>query len=115
MKHYAILALFTLAACSDYAPVKKQSVINPVTREITPPAPCPDWSHPNPGNYDNSVHSNFGCATAKNLAIQLADPADAVRGHGEKTGDTEAGVRAVQRYRAGEIPAPLSPLSEVGN
>lgn len=105
-------SLLALAAC-DYTPVKKEATINPVTREITPPTPCPDWSSPTE-NYDNSVHSNFGCATAKNTAIQLADPADAVRGHGDNRADTEAGVRSIQRYRAGEIPEPLVPLSDVG-
>ncbi|MBN8543556.1 MAG: hypothetical protein J0M34_04750 [Alphaproteobacteria bacterium] len=114
MKHILpILLLASLAACDDYVPAEKKAVINPVTREITKPAPCPDWSHQTE-NYDNSVHSNFGCATANNIAIQLDDPADAVRGHGSGT-DTESTVRTVGRYRAGEIPQPLQPLSDVGN
>lgn len=108
-----IFLLFMLSACSDYIPAEKKAVINPVTHEITKLAPCPDWSHQTQ-NYDNSVHSNFGCATANNIAIQLDDPADAVRGHGTST-DTESTVRTIGRYRVGEIPKPLQPLSELGN
>ena len=107
------LALLSLAACSDYEPVKKEFKVDPVTHRVTLPSPCPDWSQVHPGNYDNSRDSNFGCATENNIAVQLADPGDAIKGHGEGS-DTQASTRAIQRYRAGEIPVPLQPVNDIG-
>jgi hypothetical protein len=108
-----LFALLGLTACSDYTPTEKRFTVDPATHQVTLPSPCPDWSSPTE-NYDNSKHSNFGCATANNIAIQLDDPADAIEGHGAKTPNTETTVRTIQRYNAGEIPEPLVPLSDIG-
>ena len=63
----------------------------------TPPA-CPDWSKP-PIDYSAQVASNFGCATATNLANMVADPNDLLHGN---PSDRASGVMAggaVQAYR----------------
>ncbi|MBV8594281.1 MAG: hypothetical protein JOZ27_08285, partial [Caulobacteraceae bacterium] len=60
---------------------------------------CPNWSKP-PGNDPaNTLHSDFGCATAKNLAAMVADPRDLVapREMGPPVGDPA--VAGVDRYR----------------
>jgi type IV pilus biogenesis protein CpaD/CtpE len=110
----SLLVMLSLAACSDYTPVEKKAQVDPVSREITNPQPCPDWSHPTE-NYDNSQHSNFGCVYERNMLVQMDDPADYVKGSGDKKPDTENTVRTIQRYRAGEIPQPLTPNSDIGN
>lgn len=108
--HILILAgfLFILAGC-DYEPEPKVVTYDAASNTLTLPHPCPDWSHPSVGNYDNSNHSNFGCAANTNFGLQVADPHDYVEGHGDVGPDTETTVRVIERYRAGEIPEPLDP------
>jgi len=64
---------------------------------------CPDWSKPTGPDYRNTVHSNFGCATISNLGLMVADPADLMRGQAIGPGDAEAAVKAIERYRKGEV------------
>lgn len=117
MRAFLILMLpFALAACAgDFTPVEKQPTYDHTTGAVIPPYPCPDWSHSSVGNYDNSNHSNFGCATRNNLAVQLENPRDLIEGRGHAGGgDIESSVRTIERYRAGEIPAPLVPQQDMG-
>lgn len=110
-RRFLCLALLTLAACSaDPAPTTKEMRYDPQTNRFVPSAPCPDWSHSASSNYDNSLHSNYGCAVVNNMGQQIADPADIVRGNGNGKADTEAATRAIQRYRSGEIPEPFTPM-----
>lgn len=58
--------------------------------EAIPPK-CPDWSGPSGQNMTGSTHSNYGCATATNLAAMIADPRDLADGRDYKgTGSAEA-------------------------
>ena len=114
MRAFMISALLLLSACSDFTPASKEPVYNPTTRTVDVPARCPDWSHSASNNYDNSVHSNYGCAVGNNMAVQLADPADWQRGHGAQGPDTHTTTRVIERYRAGEIPEPLVPQQTSG-
>lgn len=62
---------------------------------------CPDYSHPSMMTADASTSSNFGCATASNLAAMVADPADLVRGApGSPTADPLTMTKAIGAYRA---------------
>ncbi len=51
-----------------------------VTRTSASVSGCPDNRHASGMTADASTSSNFGCATAANLAAMIADPADLVRG-----------------------------------
>ena len=69
---------------------------------------CPDWSG-EPGNtVANVATSNWGCATASNLGLMIADPGELIAGRRAGPVDADYAVLAVQRYRKGEI-RPLSP------
>ena len=110
MRRYLVLSLIVLAACSDGTPTPKEPVYDAATNRIIPAGPCPDWSQTSEDNYDNSVHSNYGCAVNNNLAVQVANPRDWAEGHGAEGPDTEITGTVIQRYRAGEIPVPLTPV-----
>lgn len=115
MRHMLIpmIALLALTACGDdYIPREKKAVYDPQTQETVLPYPCPDWSHNTVRNYDNSAHSNFGCATHNNMAIQLEDPRDLHRGHGEKSPDAGITTGVIEAYRAGDLPQPLEPQED---
>jgi pilus assembly protein CpaD len=64
---------------------------------------CPDWTaHPS-HSFSNSTSSNFGCATARNLGLMVAEPADLIAGReiGPADGVVQAG--AVKRYHDDEV------------
>lgn len=109
-----VLMLLALAACDNFTPREKVATYDPETRGLELPYPCPDWSQSQVHNYKNEPHSNFGCAVNTNMAVQLENPEDLHHGHGNASPDTEVTVRAVQQYRSGDIPVPLTPLQSTG-
>ncbi len=63
---------------------------------------CPDWTG-RPGiTYENTPSSNFGCATATNLGLMVADPGDIVAGRDPGLMDGEFVARSIERYRKGK-------------
>lgn len=115
MTRLAITAVvLALAACSGEPPRVKDAQVDAATGVVTPPYPCPDWSSNTVRNYGNHVHSNYGCATNHNMALQVEDPRDLHRGHGDGKPDASITSRVIERYRAGELPAPLTPQQATG-
>ena len=60
---------------------------------------CPNWSVPAQPNYNNRTMSNFGCSVNSNLAMQVANPEDLLRGQEGTLGSNAAGTKAVILYR----------------
>jgi pilus assembly protein CpaD len=81
---------------------------------VTTP-PCPNWSKNPPLDYTNVHPSNFGCATATNLAHMVASPADLVEGRPLGLADAIPAAAAVQRYQSDKVALPaavgLGPIS----
>lgn len=63
---------------------------------------CPDWTDRGGVTHSNQPSSNWGCATAVNFGLMVANPGDLVRGRDGGPGDGAAQVLAIQRYRKGE-------------
>lgn len=63
---------------------------------------CPDWTASVWDNYDNQPHSNWGCATAVNLGLMVANPRDLIEGRAAPVADGELQALAIERYRRGE-------------
>ncbi len=59
---------------------------------------CPDWSSSPTHNYENKDFSNFGCAYYNNVAVQLSDPADLEKGHGQNRGSADREGIIIQKY-----------------
>lgn len=71
-----------------------------VSRALAHVDGCPDWTPDAGTEYGGGTVNNFGCATAVNLAAQIADPQDLVRGRsGDRSGDARVSVKAIQSYR----------------
>jgi pilus assembly protein CpaD len=68
---------------------------------VTLPA-CPDWSDRPGRTWNNTVSRNWGCATATNLGLMVAEPGDLATGRTPGPMDGEFSVLAIQRYRTGE-------------
>lgn len=84
------------------------SVILAAGRILLSVPACPDWSKPAGGDPTNTPSSNFGCASARNLAAMIAEPADLVAPDEPGPANAERLARAVERHRRGDS-APLDP------
>jgi pilus assembly protein CpaD len=73
-----------------------------VGRFVVIPPECPDWSKRADGDPANRVSSNFGCATATNFGLMVANPGDIVRGRTAGAADGAVGARRYKTYREGE-------------
>ncbi|RJF85412.1 CpaD family pilus assembly protein [Sphingomonas cavernae] len=75
--------------------------IRVVVSRMTASVPeCPDWSRPSQPEYEASTMSNFGCASAKNLAAMIADPEDLLHGrNGQGGSDAHTATKAVKAFR----------------
>ena len=68
-------------------------------RRATVPG-CPNWSQPSQPDWDNKTMAGFGCSVNANLAAQVANPEDLIRGReGAPVMDSVTAVRAVDMYR----------------
>jgi pilus assembly protein CpaD len=78
-----------------------------VGRHIVKTPTCPDWSKPATGDPANRITSNFGCATATNLGLMIADPGVLVHGTDELgPADGEAVARGISKYRKDAVKKP---------
>jgi pilus assembly protein CpaD len=73
-----------------------------VPRHVVSLPGCPDWSDRPGRTWNNSVSSNWGCATSVNFGLMVAEPSDLVNGRRPGPMDGEFAVLAIERYRAGE-------------
>lgn len=82
------------------AATSEEGAVRVVVRRyvVTLPA-CPDWTAPPGHTFNNQPRSNWGCATATNLGMMVADPGDLVRGRGPGPRDGETAARSVRHYR----------------
>lgn len=63
---------------------------------------CPNWSKAPGNDLSNTLPSDFGCATATDLAATIVDPGDLIRGRDLQGAFGDPAVAAVQRYRTGK-------------
>jgi pilus assembly protein CpaD len=70
-----------------------------VSRSLADVPNCPDWRRPSQPEFAASTMSNFGCATNRNLAAMVADPADLVQGREINGNDPLTISRAIKTYR----------------
>lgn len=60
---------------------------------------CEDWSSGTSFNWANNQHSNFGCATQRNLGLMVANPADLYSSQTMSNFDGERSNPIVHTYR----------------
>lgn len=79
-----------------------QAIVESMRYLITYPH-CPDWSKPAAGAFTNTSTSNYGCATAMNLARMVASPADLVEGRELSPTNTIMAVNALGRLYSDRV------------
>lgn len=71
-----------------------------VSRAVARVDDCPNYSRGNRAEYSGSTASNYGCATAANLAAMIANPQDLIEGHAyDRSAEAELSVKAIKTYR----------------
>jgi len=71
-----------------------------VSRAVATVDGCPDHRRGNFADVAGSTASNYGCATAVNLAAMIANPQDLVEGHAyDRAADANLSVKAIKTYR----------------
>jgi pilus assembly protein CpaD len=80
---------------------------------------CPNWSMNDAGDFTNAPTSNFGCATAVDLGLMVASPADLASGRTLAAADGKPAAAAVDRYLDDKVPplpaeANLAPVGSGG-
>jgi len=88
---------------SDFAvKIPARDAVNLVIRRYVVTLPgCPDWSGER-FTYNNVPTSNWGCASATNFGLMVAEPGDILHGRGEGYADGEYAATSISNYRKGE-------------
>lgn len=81
------------------APVTPGTVRVVVSRMTAGVPGCPDHSRDSSVDYNQNTSSNFGCASAVNLAAMVANPQDLIRGSAGTGNDAATSFRAIDLYR----------------
>jgi pilus assembly protein CpaD len=92
----------------------RDAVVVAIGRYVVTGPKCPDRSKPEPDDFTNTVESNYGCATATNLGLMVANPGDLVHGTVAGPADADFAARGVQLYRSGGISKTLAPAMSSG-
>jgi pilus assembly protein CpaD len=102
-KHGVLMATLpaTAAPVGEHLALGDEMTVQLERYTVTPPD-CPNWSKPAGGDPTNSVWSNFGCATATNLGLMVAQPRDLLVGRQPGPPDADPALKAIQNYRAGK-------------
>lgn len=67
--------------------------------------PCGDWSENLGDTASNRIAKNFGCATQRNIAAQIADPRDLVEMRGSEPADSTRRAAVLDNYEKGKVTA----------
>ena len=92
------------------APSALASIKIRYTKLTAEAGPCGQWPHDigpsaDAGDFSNRPYWNLGCATQRNLAAMVANPADLVQPRGETPAYEPRRSVAIDKYRTGMSPA----------
>jgi pilus assembly protein CpaD len=108
LRHLRIRAQVASRPTVDGA-LARNAVIVTVGRYVATAPKCPDRTKPEADDYANNTESNFGCATATNLGLMVANPGDLIRGTPAGPADADFASHGIQLYREGGIAKTLAP------
>ncbi len=95
-----------VATASPLVGVPRDRAIIAVGRYLVTLPACPNWSQYPASDFTNEKSSNFGCATAVNLGLMVASPADLVSARELAQADGTPAVSAVTRYLTDKVKLP---------
>ncbi len=99
----ALLAALVTTACVELPPTPKPDYAVRVRtqngKSTAIPPQCASWNTDITDPFDNQPLPQFGCATARNLALMIERPEDLVEGRPLGTPDSVTSLGAILRYR----------------
>ena len=103
MRNLVVLtSLIALGACQMYDPTEKPDYTIRVMQSngiyTAIPPNCPSWSTATLDPYDNQRDPQFGCSSARNLAMMVDKPEDLVHPRSTDPGRSVSDVGAIKRY-----------------
>ena len=101
-----LLRFGIVAAASPLAGVPRDRAIVAVNRSMVTLPACPNRSRAPREDFTNALPSDFGCATASNLALMVASPADLVGGRELGLADGRVAAATIQNYVSHAISTP---------
>jgi pilus assembly protein CpaD len=101
------------------APAALASIKLRYSKLVAGAGPCGRWPHDigpslDGNDFDNRPYWNLGCATQRNLAAMVANPADLVQPRGEAPAYEPRRSVAIDKYRAGNSPSGAYPDYDKG-
>ncbi len=109
------IGIQTFSATEEVPP--RLRIRYPTVRAVA--GPCGLWPDDlgpsnDPKHFDNQPYYNLGCATQRNMASMVENPADLVQPRGETPAYTGKRSVAIDKWRKGESPATTYPDSNKG-
>jgi pilus assembly protein CpaD len=106
----SLLSYGIVASPAALIPAPPDAAVIRRERYVVTVPPCPDWSKPaaGAGDFTNSASSNFGCASATNLGLMVATPADLIEARQVALTDAHPAAEAVNNYRLGKVQLPVA-------
>lgn len=101
-----LLQYGVIATPSPLVAVPRDHAIITVGRYLVTLPACPNWSQYPASDFTNEKTSNFGCATAVNLGLMVASPADLAGARELAQADGTPAVSAVTRYLTDKVKLP---------
>jgi hypothetical protein len=124
---FALLMTATvgLGACSTLSPVPPDYTIAvaPATADessfVALPPKCASWTHDTISLFSNQPDPALGCANARNLALQVDNAGDLIKGRDIGVADAEKATGSIRRYRQNlttglydpTSPSPATPMA----
>lgn len=110
-----LLAALAVAGCngllsSEPAADHRIQVVQSHGKAVAVPPACADWSEKEWGHpWSNDTWPSYGCAQARNLAAQVENPKDLIKGHDLGPADPITSTAAVARYQSGKTTPLIDP------
>ncbi|MBV9859493.1 MAG: hypothetical protein JO038_05250 [Alphaproteobacteria bacterium] len=95
-----------LVGSAPLAAVPADHALLAIGRYLVTLPPCPNWSAPPAADFTNQRSSNLGCATASNLGMMVANPADLIGGQPHGPAFATPAAAAVGRYLTDRVQLP---------
>ncbi len=113
----SLAGILMLTGCDSlYPPTPRPDytikVVQTPNGPVAVPPECPPWSSATIDPYDNQPLPQFGCATARNLALMVDHPDDLVKGRDLGNANAVVTVGAMRRYENNQTRGLIKPSGQ---